>query len=115
MSRSSRGGTGSGGGGGRAPIINCSGGTEIGACPVCHEPRAEAPADAEAVVRLGRSVGPCLVVVGDLHLLRVGLVVRVVPDGSVVESALETARLIAANSPLAPAATIATRTAAGRR
>ncbi len=31
---------------------------------------------------------------------RIGLVVRVVPDGSVVDSALETARLIAANSPL---------------
>ena len=31
---------------------------------------------------------------------RLGLVVRVVPDGTVVESALETARLIADNSPL---------------
>jgi enoyl-CoA hydratase len=31
---------------------------------------------------------------------RIGLVVRVVPDGAVVESALETARLIAANSPM---------------
>jgi enoyl-CoA hydratase len=31
---------------------------------------------------------------------RIGLVVRVVPDGEVVDAALETARLIAANSPL---------------
>src|SRR5207253_5419154 len=30
---------------------------------------------------------------------RIGLVTRVVPDGAVVESALETAALIAANSP----------------